>query len=77
MSKSIECEYRRSATEVSEAIKRQGVPEGIRACVRPGYDNIDRVCDFFEVTDFSECPQILFDNGKIDEDELFKRFREG
>jgi hypothetical protein len=76
MNKSIECEFRRPATEVSDAIKRQGIPAGVRGCDKPG-DNIDRVCDFLEVTDSSECPQILFDNGKIDEDELLRRFNGG
>lgn len=73
MNKSTECEYRGPADGVSEAIRRKGVQPTVCSCSRPGVNNTDRVCDFTEICNSSECPKILYDCGKIDMDELLVR----
>ena len=66
-----ECEYRSSTSEISEAIRRKGLPKGVKGCSRPG-ENVDHLCDFREVTDSTQCPYIRLQNGEIS----IEKFRE-
>ena len=77
MIKSIECEYRRLPQEVSSALQKQGVTSGMRACARPSENNTDRVYDFPNIIDSSECPSFLLESGEINMDEYIKKVIEG
>jgi len=66
-----ECEYRRGKSEIAEAIRRKGVPSGVKGCARPG-ENADHLCDFPEIINSSECLYILLHQGKITEEQFMQ-----
>jgi len=51
------CEYLSPTSEISEAIKKKGLPGGVKGCRRPG-ENIDHLCDYPEVTNSKDCPYL-------------------
>jgi hypothetical protein len=65
------CEYLSPISEISEAIRKKGLPRGVKGCRRPG-ENVDHLCDFREVTNSTQYPHTRLQNGEISNEKFLE-----